>query len=292
MASSKPLIVFHSNCPDGFTAAWVAARALGDVELFEGRYGDEPPYELARGRPVYVVDFSYPRDQLQLLKGAARTIRVLDHHKTAEANLRGLPYCTFDMERSGATLTWDHFHPGRPRPWVVAYVEDRDLWRFDLPDSEMVSLWIRCTPHTLDAWDAIARLDLAEVLEQARGCRRYLDHYVADALRKAYPVELIWADLGEPAWQCERVFAVNVSYTGVSDVLHGALVRNPDARVALGWHVAEDGKLNCSFRSVEGFDCSRIARSYGGGGHAQASGFRMAIDHPQALRIMRTEVTS
>lgn len=296
----KPLVIYHANCPDGFTAAWVAARALGEVELYPGEYGKEPPYELARNRPVYIVDFSYPRDQLEKLRSAAgengwhsvegHPLMVIDHHKTAQAELAGLPYCVFDMERSGAGLTWDYFHPNKPRPWVVDYVEDRDLWRFKLPDSEALSLFIRTTSHELASWDAIAALRREDALSMALGCQLYLQHYVRDALRQAYTFEMQWSDPDEwddsKALRSTSIVAVNVSYTGVSDVLNAALDAHA-VPVALGWHLAADGQLNCSLRSVKSFDCSKIARARGGGGHAQAAGFRLTIDHPLADELLR-----
>lgn len=289
----KPLVIYHGNCPDGFTAAWVAARALGDVDLFAASYNTEPPYDLARGRPVWIVDFSYPRTMLEKLYQVsgegdwAQPIEcahlwVIDHHKTAQADLAGLPYCTFDMNRSGAGLTWDHFHPGEPRPWIVDYVEDRDLWRFKLPDSEAVGLFIRSAPHELSAWDEMAALPLAGALAQADGCKRYLDHYVRDALRQAYIVDLDWCDSDEPddfkALRWTKTVCINVCYTGVSDVLNAALIAYPDAQMALGWHIAADGQLNCSLRSRQDFDCSVFARALKGGGHAQASGFRLPFN--------------
>ena len=59
----------------------------------------------------------------------------------------------FDMERSGAGLTWDYFYPGRPRPWLIDYVEDRDLWRFKIEDAEVVNAYISTIPYTFEAWD-------------------------------------------------------------------------------------------------------------------------------------------
>jgi nanoRNase/pAp phosphatase (c-di-AMP/oligoRNAs hydrolase) len=112
------LVIYHGNCPDGFTAAWVTARKLGDVELLAAKYGDDPPLEEATGRRVVIVDFSYPREKLEQLH-ATGSLLVLDHHKTAEADLQGLPYCVFDMQRSGARLAWDYFREGYPVPWVV-----------------------------------------------------------------------------------------------------------------------------------------------------------------------------
>jgi hypothetical protein len=129
VAQVNPLILFHANCTDGFTAAWVAWRAFNrQADIHPCSYGDPPPD--VGGREVYVVDFSYPRPVLEEMAQRAAFLRVLDHHKTAEEALRGLPYCQFDMTRSGARLAWDYWHPGLPPPPLVAYVEDRDLWRW------------------------------------------------------------------------------------------------------------------------------------------------------------------
>lgn len=298
--SLKPLVIYHANCPDGWTAAWVAARALGEVDLFPGKYGEDPPYELARGREVYVVDFSYPREQLEQLFQAAHSdwvasqnghpLLVLDHHRTAQAALEGLHYCRFDMERSGAGMAWDYFHPGVARPWIVDYVEDRDLWRFALPWSREISLFIRTAPYTLESWDEMARMEVDDACGVALGCKRYLDHYVQDALRNAYEITHWWSHPDEPddfkALRPAKLVCVNLCYTGVSDVLNAALEHFPSAEIALGWHLAADGKLNCSIRSRPDFDCSAFARFYGGGGHAQAAGFRRDRDHPFAIHLL------
>lgn len=256
------LIIYHGHCPDGFTAAWAAAEHLqSDFELHAGQYGKAPPLDLARGKNVLVVDFSYPREQCEELRSVANSIRIFDHHKTAESALAGLDYAMFDMERSGAGITWDELHASE-RPWVVDYVEDRDLWRFDLPDSRAVSLFVRCCPHDLARWSEMAALPLGAVLEQARGCERYLEHYVQDAAGRSWVSTLFG----------NRCAVVNLTYTGVSDVLHELLTRH-GVDVALGWHVSPSRSIACSLRSTVAVDCSEIARAFGGGGHATASGF-------------------
>ena len=135
---TKPLVLYHGSCPDGFCAAWVAHRALGDVELHPAKYGEAPPNVM--GRTVYVLDFSFPRAVLEDWHRRHANLVVLDHHKSVIKDLAGLPYVTLDVERSGARLTWDHFFPegNRALPALVAYVEDRDLWRWALPHTSAV----------------------------------------------------------------------------------------------------------------------------------------------------------
>lgn len=328
---TKPLVIHHGNgCPDGFTAAWVAHKffAMRDgCDLHAGEYGKEPPD--VRGRDVVLVDFAYKRHELTTMGESAKSILILDHHIGAQRDLaagdgfvditswtgrfgwsrheanvyqdycegaRNTIYTLFDMERSGAGITWDFFFEGTPRPWIVDFVEDRDIWRFKLPNSEAVSLYIRAAEHTLEAWDEMAAMELDQVLEQAAGCKRYLDHYVRDALRQVYRVAVDYqapSHSGAPAemdWHTEPGVAVNCTYTGVSDVLHSALEAHPGIRLALGWQLRPDGMLHCSLRSTKDFDCSVVAKYFHGGGHAQASGFRLSLDHSMAQRLLRPEV--
>ena len=59
-------------------------------------------------RTVFIVDFSYPRTILEEMEESAESLVVIDHHKTAEEDLRGLDYCHFDMTHSGAYLAWEY----------------------------------------------------------------------------------------------------------------------------------------------------------------------------------------
>ena len=79
-------ILWHAGCPDGWTAAWVAHRALKaragiDADLIPVNHGQDPP-DLDGYVNVYVVDFSYPHETLvEMAEG--RSLIVLDHHRTA-----------------------------------------------------------------------------------------------------------------------------------------------------------------------------------------------------------------
>src|SRR5688572_2721511 len=119
------LVIYHGSCRDGFTAAWVARLRYPAAEFHAGHFGKRPPQ--VSGRHVLIVDFSYPRSVMEEMASQAESIVLFDHHKTAETELTSLPYANFDMHRSGAGLAWDYLFPGEPRPWIVDYVEDRDL---------------------------------------------------------------------------------------------------------------------------------------------------------------------
>ena len=98
------LVLYHANCMDGFSAAWAVWKKFGDAdtEYLPAKYGDAPPD--VTDRDVVIVDFSYKRDVMLTLNRAANQLLCLDHHKTAEADLKDLPFARFDMERSGAGM--------------------------------------------------------------------------------------------------------------------------------------------------------------------------------------------
>jgi oligoribonuclease NrnB/cAMP/cGMP phosphodiesterase (DHH superfamily) len=265
-AAKRPLVIFHANCMDGFTSAWVANQFLDDAELRPMLYTDEPPTdEEVSERRVYVVDFSFKRAVCDRLFAATNhQLVVLDHHKTAEAELAGVPYAVFDMNRSGAGIAWDYFNPDVPRPWLVDYVEDRDLWRFKLPLSREANAAINCAPMTLEAWDKLSAWGYEMAAVKGEGALAFEQMCARMAAETACMVE----------FEGHVVPCVNVPYTLVSTTA-GLLAEK--APFAIGWFQKADGTFQYSLRSrgEGGVDVSEVAKKYGGGGHRNASGFTL-----------------
>lgn len=262
---TKTLIIYHANCPDGFCAAWVAKKKFKDAIFYEGIYGQLPPLEIAEGSDVYILDFSYPRKQLEELAAISKSLTVLDHHKTAQADLIGMPNCIFDMNRSGAGITWDYFFPNEPRPNIVNYVEDRDLWKFQLPNSQEIGAFIKALPYDFDAWDSFASTDINDILQYAVGANIKLQSYIRAVLKEAREVTI-------DNWNGA---IINIAYESASDVLNAILENNKNIDVAVSWFITKDGTISASVRSKTGVDSSGFSVSFGGGGHAQASGFKI-----------------
>ena len=79
---TKKICIYHGNCADGFTAAWVVRKALGnDVEFYPGFYRESPPD--VKGKDVYIVDFSYTTDIMEQITADANSVTHIDHHETA-----------------------------------------------------------------------------------------------------------------------------------------------------------------------------------------------------------------
>lgn len=258
----KRLVIYHAKCRDGFTAAWAAWRLFGDVETdyLPASYGDEPP-DLAGREEVLIVDFSYPRAVL-LVMAMVVSLEVFDHHKTAEADLAGLPFAVFDPNRSGAGLTWDRLHK-TPRPWLVNYVEDRDLWRFALPRSKEVNAWIGASPsEAFSQWDDLELLGVAMASDRGEAVLTFIDRMVHESTAHARTV----------FFEGHNVPIVNAGPGIISELLN---VLAETAAFAIGWFQRGDGFFIYSLRSSrDGVDVSEIAKRHGGGGHRNAAGFQ------------------
>ena len=256
-------VIYHGNCYDGFGAAWAAWKSLGSKSVrYEAvKYGDLPPTLInADQGKLYLLDFSFPRDVLLALSKEF-DITVLDHHKTAQADLQDLPFATFDLNESGATLAWNHFHPGTKIPELLEYVKDRDLWRFNLPKSREVSAALRSYPMDFELWNQLEMM-VEGLKDDGKAILRFQSQMVSMMADNAWRIEL--------GGHLVPVTNATVFFSEVGEEL---CARYPDAPFAAYYLDRKDGKCQWGLRSRGGFDCTSVAKQYGGGGHPGAAGW-------------------
>lgn len=276
MSANKPIVIYHANCADGFSAAWCFHHYLPDgYDFHPGVYSDPPPD--VTGRDVYLVDFSYKRAVVAAMLAQANTVMLIDHHKTAIEDLVGLDgLSTYtDVQRSGAALVWDFlFGPTTPRPRLLEHVQDRDLWRFRLPMTREIQANVFSHEYTFANWDKLMALEGLELAEFAGA---------GAALERKH-----FKDIHELLAVCRREMAIggvvvpcaSLPYTMSSDAGH-IMSRLGLTFSACYWDTSEHRIF--SLRSDEnGMDVSEIAKLYGGGGHKHAAGFRVPRNHPLA----------
>ncbi len=324
---SKTLCIYHGNCADGFGAAWAVLRALGpEVEFHAGVHQNAPP-SIEPGQIVLFVDFSYKRDvMLELLKQRPAAVLVLDHHKTAVEDLKadgcyivdmtsyqgdlswqrfldnvaqdgieGGPrvYTVFDMNRSGAGIAWDFFHEAT-RPRLIDHIEDRDLWRFQHPETRAIQAALFSYPYDFAAWDMLMlRTDLHALRIEGEAIERKHHKDIAELAKvvtRPMKFRAPWLDGPAPAdLGFVLVPMANLPYTLTSDA--GQLLcecdtwgRPINAQDGSGhpfagcyWDTPEGRVFSLRSRD-NGADVGEVAKQYGGGGHKHASGFRVPFD--------------
>ena len=81
---------------------------------------------------------------------------MLDHHKSAAEKLTGFAcrcgVVHFDMGKSGARLAWEFFQSDRALPDLVRYIEDRDIWDWEFPESAGFLAALDMEPQTFERW--------------------------------------------------------------------------------------------------------------------------------------------
>ena len=269
-----PLVLYHGKgCPDGFAAALAAWRFFGGrgeyLGLDHGQIRSVDDLPALAGRAVYVLDFSFAPELLQAIDAQCGQLVLLDHHKSAADALQGFTcrcgVLHFDMDKSGARLAWEYFQPALPVPALVQYVEDRDLWNWKFPHSAAFLAALDMEAFDFARWNAIADMDTAA-----------LDAFMARGAAMDEKFVKLAQDIAEGAQEVvfngERGLMVNAP--GVFHSLVGEMLSQKSGTFALMW-TANKGVIKVGLRSQRPYDCIPLATSMGGGGHAQACGFKL-----------------
>ena len=270
------VVFYHASCNDGFGAAWAAWKHFGETALYQPmKYGDPVP-DWAQALPLstrfYILDFSFPRAMLEAWMQDGRTFTLLDHHKTALDELRGLDASRvaamgskllFDLHHSGAVLAWRYFHPSMAVPILLEYVQDRDLWKKALPQTDEHHAGLLSHERSFSVWEFLAGEGWPSLIEDGTALLRYQRQQVSEMC-----AHMVWRTIGG-----HRVPVVNATANG-SEVGHHLVTEySATAPFAAYYFDRADGKRQWGLRAAHGFDCSVIAQQYGGGGHPGASGF-------------------
>jgi uncharacterized protein len=271
----KTAIVYHQvkpgiDCADGIAAAWVAKRMYSDADLIGASYGGVLPILDGYDR-VLIVDFSFSRSVIEEWNNLYDLL-VIDHHKTALEDLQGFSNAVFNMNECGATLTWKTLFPDEEMPAFLSYVRDRDLWNFELPNTEEVHeamSFMGRKLYQLDFLATLTRYELITVLFPIGDLlldpkRRRVAKIAAMAQRKSIK--------GHP------VMAVEIAeQDGIltSDVCSAMYKSHPEVGFVLGysWNKKDQvwGLAFHSDKNGNDFDVSTIAAQFGGGGHRNAA---------------------
>lgn len=281
VSSGKTYILYHAHCTDGTGSKYAAWKKFkNNAEYIAVNYGNPIP-EMIPGSVIYIVDFSYPRDVLEALRSLHQRVIVLDHHKTAEEALKGVTDCHFDMTKSGAVLTWEHFHPNVPVPALLLDIQDRDLWQFKRENSKFVHQGISLAKGKMDVWDRCATMpshygkmvDSGKVLLKKQ--EMSVDSYVKNKIKTI------------------KFLGYKVGITNTTDLaseIGNGICESKELAVdfAICYSITTDNEALLSFRSVGEMDVSEVAKKFGGGGHQNASGARVGL--PTLIKILSQDM--
>lgn len=281
------IVLFHKSCLDGSGAAFAAHKYFSELEVVEPvkyiavQYAEPfPDIPLCKETAIYILDFSYDRKTLVDVHSKVGKLVVLDHHKTAQEELMGLEFAHFDMGKSGAVLAWEYFHPGKPIPDLLRYIQDRDLWKFELPGtkpifSALVNRNVLTQP--VNAPDSpflklinatIRNHGFDKLIQEGKMLDQYRDNLIA-SYGKSKSGKVMLTGLGGLK---VGVYNLNLFISEAGTLVYS----NLDVDFSMSYFITELGVWVFSLRSADDkVDVGAIAKFFGGGGHAHAAGFSM-----------------
>lgn len=310
-------IFYHADCIDGFGAAYAAWRHFGTAAIYRPlHHGEAWNIDEVSGHQVFILDFSFPPATLEAMAATAKSVMQIDHHASAREawgdRLQGaatgpVVHCdpelrltvVFDLQKSGARLAWEHFHPNQPAPLTLQHIEDQDLWRFALPGTRVFCLALRLLPADFSTWDELVNQTQStetkryrEMLASGQAIDVFFQNEVerlaksdlrlpvrlrgepVDAMQARRHAQAVIAE-GDSAWLATAGIAINANALFASEL--GNLLAEQCGSFGLIWQMAGDGEVRASLRSKGNFDVASMAVRYGGGGHRNAAGFRMPM---------------
>jgi hypothetical protein len=285
----RAVVVYHANCMDGLMAAYNFEQAckLGCFPLHTN-----PPKYLAKSYTqdlsksleglscakdwdLFILDFSFDPELYPVLCNNYNTVTLIDHHKTAIEALDKWNvtfftpsnfYAQLNLERSGAGLVQEYF--GLPIDKISYLVEDRDLWKFTLegakPFHTFLSNLINHEEHEEDKFDKIDTIYLPSAISAGEQLDSYFNKLCADII-KASKRKIVICGIEGLVCNAPPMFASEIG---------NLLVKESGTFGATYYHASDDA-VNFSLRADGAIDVSALAKTFGGGGHRTAAGFRL-----------------
>jgi oligoribonuclease NrnB/cAMP/cGMP phosphodiesterase (DHH superfamily) len=261
-------------------AAWCMWTHFGDnAEYLVGQYQGALPDVV--DRDVYLVDFSYPLETMEQIIHYADNVYLIDHHKSALEELWILGdvmnVAHSNLAHSGARLAWDFVQSvlgsnlGKKRPALIDHIEDRDLWKFLLDGTEEITTALfshALTYRTIDKFMRASETTLkklrAEGVTLLRKHKVDVQTIIDTGLQRISFLE--FSDI--PLVNCNHMFA--------SDVGNLLSLTAPFAITYTDTAKHRVFSLRSNSQNRQAVDVSRIAKIFGGGGHARAAGFKVS----------------
>jgi len=225
---------------------------------------------------------------IEIIDNASFTY-LMDHHASSKDDIMKLlneyPSSKFkaihDLTRSGAMISWNYFHPEKESP-LAAYVQDRDIWTWKLPNSKLISeaLFTDALLRNFDTIEQTAHSWTDSYAEDlAKKGKYYLDYQerLTKSLIKKASRAIIQAIIyGEKRSYLCLIVNSSILNSEIGNMLCNL---NPDIDFAAIWNYRmEDDKIYCSLRATKQcIDLSKISQGIiggnKGGGHSKAAAF-------------------
>ena len=247
----RPLVIYHGrNCPDGFAAAMAAWLFFGDTAQYLG------------------LDHGEVQSLADLPDLAGRAVYILD--------FAFAPTLLQAIEAQVAKLVLLDHHQSAAEQ-LSGFVCRCGVVHFEMHKSGARLAWEFFHPESIAALDGPAQ---THFMARGQAMDEKFTKLAQGMAEGAQPVVF------------NGIEGLMLNAPGVFHSLLGNMLSLRSGTFALLWTASATAKgavVKVGLRSQRGFDCIPLARSMGGGGHAQACGFKMSSERLPVLLAGRLD---
>lgn len=306
-------IISHASCPDGIGAAMICAAAYSMTDrkcppISFLQYGTKEYRSMPASRRQVFVDLVPPAERWKEWIG--KDAIILDHHEMMKETVESLNGVYGGPKESGTTLAFDHVMiplcegkmlAERLEAWRrFAHLNMiRDTWDFESPKWDDACAMAYAVLLRGQKWCLEAALSKTFVVDSLLPLGRCLyDSFLRHAWKIAKAVSLY--DVSLFGKEVKMAFFNHSGDGKVSDVAHYLIERLP-CDIAVGYfYTQENSEIRCivSLRTEgqfgEQLPMSKIAESFGGGGHKGAAAFMIteSCDPEKLARLVTSRMLS
>lgn len=272
-------IFYHGNCQDGFACAWLLKKKFNSATFSEYQPNDKIDFSKIRKNSEIIFADCCPtiEDLKTLLK--INNVVIVDHHITNIDKINNFNYydypnlrCYLNVNECGATLVAKYYDINSilfPREIkILEFIKQRDLWKFEGHEDEkedregeFITLAIFSEEYDFDTWDTFNER-YYELAEKGKLVEEINNRQIEFVLENVF-IENIGG---------YNVPCVNSTWNW-SILCNKMLEIYDSSPFVAAFYINSEGKKKYSLRSRKNFDCSEVAKIYGGGGHRQSAGF-------------------
>lgn len=285
-------VIYHKNCYDGFTGLFVLSltKYMDDRTII---YPDVPsattiPSNIDN-KNIIIIDVAYSKQILSNIVKRVKKMTFIDHHLSIRSDVEELDIpsiheIVYDVNKSGASLTWEYFFPQKTLPKFIKYVQDNDIgtWKLKhtIPFITALELQYNTYPskYNLEHWKSL--LDdsiVANMIKDGILYNQYKDYLVHNNSKKIsmhyFPsnkIHNMYPNIANTIGQYKVAVYNGVTCPNTASLSINILDNN-DCDFVIFWVLnLNQNKYILQLRSKT-VDVSEIAKTFGGGGHALAS---------------------
>jgi nanoRNase/pAp phosphatase (c-di-AMP/oligoRNAs hydrolase) len=162
-------------------------------------------------------------------------------------------------------------------PWLIRYVQDRDLWQFQYDETKNINAALFSYDFDFALWSELQSYcgELGELGEEGEVLLRAHDKAVREMCCHEFRTVRFFSSLN--AEEIHVPF-INCPASLASDVGNVLALKHPVVALYFDTATHRAVSLRSSKENPSHLDVSAIAAGFGGGGHKHAAGFRVPLN--------------